>query len=426
MKKNILLIIVFFCQWVIAQNFDTYFEQGALRIDFYLSAQQEATHITFAKLKKEPYFAGSKTNLIHPKYGACYVQIKDKKTQQIIYAQGLSPIFYEWMQLPQSKQTNKIFENVFRMPYPKADIIFEYLERKQDGTLALIFSKEIKITDYQILKEQPDQYNVVDIYRNAPVEKAVDLVFVAEGYTQEQMPKFITDAKRLVDYMFSVSPFSDYSQKFNVYAIESPSQEAGTDIGGQGVYKNTILNSHFYTFDSERYLTAPSVFKLADISANAPCDQVYVLVNTERYGGGGFYNVMNLVSSDHALSDKVFVHEFGHGFVALADEYYYENDVFSPNEAHQNYLKYEPWEQNITTLVDFQSKWADLVSKKTPIPTPRTHKYNAKVGAFEGGGYHAKGVYSPMQDCRMKSNDTDIFCPVCHRTIVKAIELYIN
>ena len=237
------------------------------------------------------------------------------------------------------------------------------------------------------------------------------------------MPKFIADTKRLVDYMFTIPPFSRFKDKFNIYAIESPSQESGTDIGGEGIYKNTILNTKFYTFDSPRYLTCQSLFKLADITSVVPYDQVYVIVNTPRYGGGGFYNVINLVSADDKLSDKVFVHEFGHGFVGLADEYYYDGDIL--DNTFYNY-KIEPWEANITTLVNFKAKWADLVSKKTPIPTPRIPKFRDKVGAFEGGGYSSKGIFSPVQDCRMKSNEPEGFCPVCTRAIEQVIEFYTN
>ena len=150
-------------------------------------------------------------------------------------------------------------------------------------------------------------------------------------------------------------------------------------------------------------------------------DQLYVLVNTPIYGGGGFYNNLNLCTADNELSDKVYIHEFGHGFVALADEYYYEWDTtFQDTYNHS----LEPWEENITTLVDFGSKWKDMVAKKTPIPTPRTDKYKNVVGAFEGGGYVSKGVYSPMQDCRMKSNEPKGFCPVCERAIRKVVKSY--
>lgn len=425
MKKLILFVCILCTQITKGQSFGDFFTEGALRVDFYLTGAKHQTQVTIARLKKEPHFGGSKTNLIFPLYGTSYVRIKDKVTGQTIYGKGMSPIFYEWQDLEIPKQKNQLFENVIQIPYPKNDIIFEFLERENNGTLRLIYSEEIKMDSYQIIKETPEKYSVTPIYQNGSSEKAVDLAIVAEGYTQEEMSKFLADAKRLVDYMFTIAPFDKYKKIFNVYAIQSPSQESGTDVGGKGIYKNTILNSHFYTFGSERYLTSPSVFKLADILANVPYDQSYVLVNTPLYGGGGFYNVMNLASADGIYNDKVFVHEFGHGFVGLADEYFYENVIFADAKSLE-YLQHEPWEQNITTLVHFDQKWADMVEKKIPIPTPRIPKYKDKVGVFEGGGYFTKGVYSPVQDCRMKSNNVEGFCPVCTRTIERTIQFFLN
>lgn len=420
MKKLFFLWLILFTQIVNSQSFDAFFSDEVLRIDFFLSAQENQTKITIAQLKKEPFFAGSKNNLIFPEYGSCYIRIKDKNTGKIIYGKGMAPIFYEWLQLPKTERRNQFFENVIQVPYPKNDIIFEFLERDNAGKFQVIHSEEIHINHHRIVKETPDKQQVVPIYQHTTSEKAIDLAIVAEGYTQEQMDIFLADAKRLVDYLFSVSPFDKYKKSFNVYAVLSASQESGTDVGGKGIYRNTILNSHFYTFDSERYLTSPSLFKLADILASTPYDQAYVLVNTELYGGGGFYNVMNLASANGKENDKVFVHEFGHGLVGLADEYFYGSDTFSDSFS-ANYLKHEPWEQNITTLVDFKKKWADMISKNTPIPTPRTEKYQNTIGVFEGGGYFSKGVYSPMQNCRMKTNEASGFCPVCQRIIEKTI-----
>ena len=193
--------------------------------------------------------------------------------------------------------------------------------------------------------------------------------------------------------------------------------ESGTDIPGEHVYRNTVLNSTFYTFDISRYLTTTDMKMVHDMAADVPYDQLILLVNTSRYGGGGFYNFINVCASDHPLSPNVFVHEFGHGFAGLADEYYTSEVTFD------NYynLKAEPWEPNLTTLVNFDLKWKSFLDLDTPVPTPRNEKYESTLGAFEGGGYRAKGIYSPMEDCRMKSNKTHNFCPVCIRAIQAVI-----
>ena len=267
----------------------------------------------------------------------------------------------------------------------------------------------------------PINYPSKDLLINGYPSEKVDLVILAEGYTAAEADKFYADAQRMTDYMFTIPPFDKLKKDFNVRAIAVPSAESGTDVPGKNIYRNTAFNSSFYTFNQERYLTTNSLKEIADVAAAVPYDQLYVLVNTPIYGGGGFYNHLNLGTADNELSEKVYIHEFGHGFVGLADEYYYDWDPTFQDMYNQ---KIEPWEENITTLVDFGSKWKDMVQKNTPIPTPRTKKYQKVVGAFEGGGYTSKGVYSPMQDCRMKSNEPKGFCPVCERAIQKIVNFY--
>ena len=260
-------------------------------------------------------------------------------------------------------------------------------------------------------------FPVEKIYYSGESAHKIDIAILAEGYTEAEMGKFVNDAKRLTDTLFACEPFLAMKNYFNVYAVKSSSVESGTDIPGENVYRNTVFNSTFYTFDISRYLTTSDMKSIHDMAAVVPYDQVIVLVNSARYGGGGFYNFVTVCTADHPLSPKVFVHEFGHGFGGLADEYY------TSEVAYENYynLKVEPWEPNLTTMVNFASKWKELVEPSTPLPTPRNDKYGAKVGAFEGGGYVSKGIYSPMENCRMKSNETSSFCPVCQQALRRTI-----
>lgn len=221
-------------------------------------------------------------------------------------------------------------------------------------------------------------------------------------------------------YMLSVKPYSDYADRFNFYTVESPSVSSGVEIPGKDIYVNTSINSSFYTFDMDRYLTSADTWGMYDIAANAPCDAIIVLDNSTRYGGGGFYNHYCQSTVDHSLSNIVCVHEFGHSFGGLADEYYMSEITYSD---FYN-LKVEPWEPNITTNVDFDRKWKQMIPGGTPVPTPREAIYKEVVGMFEGGGYVSKGVYSPMMDCRMKSNEATGYCPVCREALVKRIKFY--
>jgi hypothetical protein len=231
------------------------------------------------------------------------------------------------------------------------------------------------------------------------------------------MEKFIADTKRLSDYLLDNEPFKTYKDEFNFIAVEVPSTESGTDVPGENIYRNTAFNSHYYTFDSPRYLTTSDMKMVYDAIDGVAWDYIYVIVNTTRYGGGGFYNFLNVCSADDVRSPFVFCHEFGHGFAGLGDEYY------AASTAYEEYTdkKTEPWEPNLTTLVDFDRKWKDLVDENTPIPTPREDQYKSTVGVYEGGGYESHGVYSPYISCWMKEMQAGEFCPVCKAAIEKMI-----
>jgi hypothetical protein len=234
------------------------------------------------------------------------------------------------------------------------------------------------------------------------------------------MDSFKEDCERFAGYLFNSSPFRENKNKFNIWGIEAPSAESGTDIPKEDIWKKTLVNSTFYTFDLERYLMTYDNKTLRNIASNAPYDQIYILVNSDKYGGGSIYNHYSMSVTKNKYFEFIVTHEFGHGFASLADEYY-TSDV-----AYQNFypLDVEPTDPNLTTLVDFDSKWKDLVEDGTPIQTPDTDEYKNKVGVFEGGGYMEKGIYRPAHDCSMKSIKVDNFCPVCKRAIKQMIDFY--
>ena len=274
--------------------------------------------------------------------------------------------------------------------------------------------------DYFINPQLTLEFPVKKLVDNGDPANHADLVFIAEGYTKDEMDKFVKDVERISSFLFTQAPFDKYESAFNVWAIMSESKESGTDIPGWREYKNTVMNSNFYTFDSERYLTTKDIRSVRDVAANAPYDHICILVNHSKYGGGGIYNYYSLSTVDHELSNIVFVHEFGHGFGGLGDEYY--NSSVSYDGFYSTDV--EPWEPNLTTRVNFESKWGDMIKEGTPVPTPREEKYKSTVGMYEGGGYAAKGIFSPYMDCRMRTNGFPNFCPVCQEAIIKMIKYY--
>jgi hypothetical protein len=245
------------------------------------------------------------------------------------------------------------------------------------------------------------------------------LVFLSEGYTVAQKDKFIADAQRFTEALFAIPPLDKHRDDFNVVAVFVESPDAGTDFSGKGIFKHTAFNSGFYTFGTERYLTTSDIKSLRDAVWNVPCDAIFLLVNSPVYGGGGIYNFYATGTADNEQTIDVFVHELGHSFAGLADEYFYDDDD-TMNDFYNKQI--EPQEPNITTLVDFNRKWKQMLPPNTPIPTPLQAPYTDKLGVFEGAGYVSKGIYRPADHCMMR--DLESFCPVCSKAIVQMIDFW--
>ncbi|WP_340110820.1 M64 family metallopeptidase [Maribellus mangrovi] len=402
-----------------AQNsYNTYFKNHSLRFDFLLGGNNEEVVVYPAETKEEPYWGGNKSNLVDPfNYGSYRFQVFDLKSDSLIFSKGFSTLFQEWQTTAEAKTTKKTFYQSAIFPFPKKDVKLTIEARQWDGTFKTIYTTNIDPKNYFILDEKVDKFPVRTILDNGKPEHKVDNVILAEGYTAAEMEDFYADAAKVSGYLFDTEPFKSEKSNFNVRAVFAPSEESGTDVPGEHIYKNTYFNTSYYTFDLPRYLTTSDMKKVYDAAASVPYDQIYVLVNTERYGGGGFYNFVTVCTADNELTPKIIVHEFGHGFAGLGDEYYNSSVAY---EDFYN-LEIEPWEPNITTLVDFDKKWKNMIDTDTPVPTPRKAKYKNTIGVYEGGGYMAEGIYSPYIDCRMNTNEAEGFCPVCQEAIRKVI-----
>ncbi|MEL7588908.1 MAG: M64 family metallopeptidase [Prolixibacteraceae bacterium] len=403
-----------------AQNsYSSFFTDSVLRVDYLLAGNDEEAHVFLQQLKKEPYYGGSKTNLIDRSgYGTFRYRMLDRKSGKLIFSKGFSSLFQEWQSTREASLIKRSFYQVAILPFPVEAVTFVIDQKDRSGHFQELFSLQIDPDNYFILNERVLPKNVETVIRQGDPANKVDLVFLPEGYRQEEMGKFMADVVRMTDILFAAEPFAGHKKDFNVYVSKIPSLESGTDIPGELIHRNTAFNSTFYTFNISRYLTTTDLKGIHDAVSGLPYDHVLVLVNSDRYGGGGFFNLLTVVTAGNAQTPQVLVHEFGHAFAGLADEYY------SSAVAYDDYypLTVEPWEPNITTRVDFKEKWADLLDRKTPVPTPRSDQYKDVTGVFEGGGYMSKGIFSPAMDCRMKSNGPKGFCPVCTRAVVKAID----
>lgn len=422
--KQIYLIFLALAAWTpgLAQiQFTDFFQDKSMRFDYTIAGTKTNFNLYFEQLKEEPYWGGSKLNLIDTsQLGDYFVKILDAESRQEIYSRGYSDLYFEWEETPEAKSIPRAFYGSVVFPYPAKPFVIELYRRKKSLEFSLMYQREFDPEGMFVKRDAPPAYKTEKLINNGSSDKKIDIVVLPEGYTDQEMKKFRSDVERFMSGFFKASPFSDYKDRFNVHLVYAPSQDSGTDDPGKNEWRNTLFNTHFYTFESERYITTRDVKILRDVAAIVPYDQIYLLVNTGKYGGGGIYNFYNLCTSDHPESVKVFIHEFGHAFAALADEYSYGYSSIADHYA----VDEEPWQRNITNLVDFKSKWAHLVADTTQIPTPDQEARNNQIGAYEGAGYVKKGMYRPTYNCRMRSNSTNYFCPVCEGELIRMIRFY--
>lgn len=422
MRTLAIILMCIVAKAATAQVFDDYFEDKTLRIDYIFSGNSSSQAISLDQLNQSPRWYGKRSNLSEvPVEGNGAIIVREHSKENIIYKNSFSTLFQEWQTTDEAKTTIKAFENVFLVPMPKdtVDITVELRNNRREVVASMTHVVDPKDILIRHIGEHKTPYETM--LQAADTTRCINIAFVAEGYTREEMPIYIEDVKKSIDALFSHEPFKSRKEVFNIIAVEPASEESGTSVPRKGIWKRTALGSHFDTFYTERYLTTLHLKRLHDVLAGLPYEHIIVLVNTEVYGGGGILNSYNLSAAHHAKTLPVVVHEFGHSFAGLADEYAYDNEPIPMYPAD-----IEPWEPNITTLKDFHGKWEQMISKKTPVPTPADKKYADAVGVYEGAGYSLNGVYRPMQDCRMRTNENPTFCPVCQKAINNLIDFYVK
>ena len=390
-------------------------------MDYLFTGDATTQEISLDKLSSWEGWAGRKHRLGElPLEGNGQVEVSDEATGQIIYRTSFSSLFSEWLSTDEAQTTRRSFEATFLVPYPKQPVkvkvsllnarheVMSAMTHRVDPKDILIHAMGQRITPHKYL------------LKSGNPDRCVDVAICAEGYTADEMELFYKDAQVACDALFDHEPFKSMKSRFNVVAVASPSLDSGVSVPRLGEWKQTAFGSHFSTFYSDRYLTTLQVKSIHDALAGIDYEHIIILANTDEYGGGGIYNSYTLTTAHHPMFRPVVVHEFGHSFGGLADEYFYDNDVMTDTYP----LDIEPWEQNITTQVNFDSKWKDMLPKGTPNPTPINQKEKYPVGVFEGGGYSAKGIYRPAYNCRMRTNENPEFCPVCQRALRRLIEFY--
>lgn len=425
MKKLLFTIFILLSLGSHAQTFDTYFTDKTLRVDYIFAGNATDSFVVLDQLNELPLWAGRRHNLSKSHLaGNGKIDMIDLESGECIYKLTFSSLFQEWQTTEEASKLSRSFENIYLLPFPKEKVELRISFRDKQG----MYEEKLKhiVDPKDILIRKKGYKNVTPyeaVHKGGDVTECINVAILAEGFTKKELDFFKKYAKESVEQILLHEPFGRYKDRFNFFMVKSISEDTGVSVPRKGEWKNTAFHSHFDTFYSDRYLTTNRVKEIHDALAGVPYEHIVILANTEVYGGGGIYNAYTLTTTGHINFKLVIVHEFGHSFAGLADEYYYESgDVLDETYL----LDLEPWEQNITTLVDFNSKWKDLLSPRVPVPTALSDSLKYTTGVYEGAGYSAKGIYRGCIDCRMKTNTAKDFCTVCQRAIERLILFYMQ
>jgi hypothetical protein len=464
-------------------GFDRFFVDKTMRIDYFHSGDAKEEQVTLDQVYEQGIWAGSRENLIDRfNNGRTYAKVFDVSSGKLIFSKGFDSYFGEYKTTNQAlRGTKRTFHETILIPCPKKRIAFALEVRDRENILQPLFSREVDPAAVTIIKEQPGKgVKVIDILTSGDPHHKADIVFIAEGYTSDDEQKLRSDLDRFTRTFFSQEPYKSNKDGFNIYCAFKPSEESGCDEPSHGVYKKTAISASFDSLGSERYLLTEDNKALRDVAAHVPYDALVVIVNHKRYGGGGIYNLYCTFTSDNQWQEYLFLHEFGHSFAGLGDEYYTSSVAY--NEFYPRGV--EPTEPNITALLDPKNlKWKGLATPGIEIPTPwekedfdrmdeayqkvrqevneriarmkregasaeevekveqeseRLSRDNAKkvddylsrsmfkdkIGAYEGAGYSAQGLYRPMVDCIMFTRGKKPYCRVCEQAVVRVINHY--
>ena len=448
-----------------SSGFDAAFARRTMRVDLSHTGGPKGEVVAVAGAVDDGTWAGSLTRLLDDtNLGTYFFEVRDPKTNRVLFSRGYSSMYAEWEDTGEPKKASRTFSESLRFPWPKAPVQVVLSRRDAKNAFAPFFTATVDPADANPAPRAP-LGKVWTVFENGPSTKKLDLLMLGEGYAEKDLPKFHADVKKLVDLLFSYEPFKSHRSDFNVRALDLPSAESGVLRPDSKIFRRTPLSVQYGIFGSERYVLTYDDRALREAASAAPYEFLEVLVNDARYGGGGIFNYQATAAVDSSWQEYLFVHEFGHHFAGLADEYYTSDVAYETGGE-----KPEPWEPNVTAHPARESlKWADLVEQETPLPTPwekekfetrsreiqktrraiiaagkppsalddlfrdeakeetallGSMKWSGKVGAFEGAAYEAKGLYRSSADCIMFTRDNVGFCPVCRRAITRMIEQY--
>ncbi|HET8774805.1 MAG TPA: M64 family metallopeptidase [Thermoanaerobaculia bacterium] len=466
MRRTALLLLCLATLPLCAAQFDDLFLDRTMRVDYFHTSTPKGDEIVAsAGVVNDGPWPGSRTYLVDTSnLGKYLFEVVDRETNQVIFSRGFASVYGEYVTTPEAKERAATFHESLRFPWPKKPVQVVLKVRDAQQAFQQIWSTVVdpnsRFVNPAPLRPAGKIWSYLD---NGHPSKKVDLLVIGEGYTAAEMPKLKKDVERLVGKLFATEPFQSRKSDFNVRVLELPAAKSGVHRPRTNDDRRSYTGVEYNIFDSERYVLTLDNKSLRDVASSAPYDFLEILVNEKQYGGGGIFADQATSSVDSGFSEYVFVHEFGHHFAGLGDEYYTSDVAYETGGAEHP----EPWEPNLTAS-GTHPKWMSLVTPGTPLPTPwdkeefekHQREYQAerrklreqnvpetqmdalfrraqehetkflggqthagKVGAFEGAGYEAKGLYRPEVDCIMFTRDEVGFCDVCTRAIQNMIDM---
>ena len=440
-----------------------------LRVDYFHTGTSAAEQFSLARLVLEPLpFPGNPARALDDTNSGKYLfEVHDRATNRLVYSRGFSSIYGEWETTPEAKEAARTFEESLRFPLPEAPV--QVLLKKRDARTNLfkeVWSLLVDPKDQDLdTSAPPSAGELIALQKKGDPGTKFDLLILGDGYTAQERGKFEKDARKLVDALFAHSPFKERQGDFNVWGLCPSARESGISRPSTGVHKRSPLGATYDAFGSERYVLTFDNRAFRDAASQAPYELVEILANGQTYGGGGIFNLYSTVASDSLWAPYVFVHELGHHIAGLADEYF-----TSPAAYESTPERLEPWEPNVSASPEAATpKWKALLTPGVPLPTPwdedgfiswqktvqarrkkiRSERrpesemdalftaekaeatkrlsgepHAAKVGAFEGANYEAKGYYRAQADCVMFTRDDVPFCAACRSALSRIIDLY--
>jgi len=469
MRLKLLLLVCLATLPAMAAPFDSHFTDRTMRVDyFHTSTPQGDEIVALDQVVADGPWPGSRTYLIDTSnLGKYYFEVIDRETNQVVYSRGFASVYGEWETTGEAKERAGTFHESLRFPWPKQPVQVVLKKRDSQNAFQQVWSTVVDPNSRFVNPADAKPAGKVWSYlENGPASQKVDLLVIGEGYTEAEMPKLRRDVERLVGKLFATEPFKSRKKDFNVRVLELPAAKAGVHRPRTRDDRRSVTGVRYNIFDSERYVLTLDNRAFRDAASSAPYDFIEILVNEAQYGGGGIFNDQATASVDSGFSEYVFVHEFGHHFAGLGDEYYTSDVAYATGVTNQP----EPWEPNITAN-GVHPKWMAMVTPGTPLPTPwkkeeyeahqreyqeerrklreanvpetkmdelfrrelawtteflASEKYANRVGAFEGASYEAKGLYRPEADCIMFTRDEVGFCDVCARALNQMIDRYVK